>query len=85
MIVPAEGEFRLDQEADTARLGAAIAAGLGEAIRLHHLGHFCVIKLRKLRFDFSAKRHHSRLRLRRQLLEMIFLHHAVNIRRLFVP
>ena len=28
MIVPAEGEFRLDHEADTARLGAAIAAEL---------------------------------------------------------
>src|SRR5580698_1785473 len=28
MIVPAEGEFRLDQEADTRRLGAAIAAEL---------------------------------------------------------
>ena len=29
MILPAEGEFRLDREADTARLGAAIAAALG--------------------------------------------------------
>jgi tRNA threonylcarbamoyladenosine biosynthesis protein TsaE len=28
MIVPAEGEFRLDHEADTRRLGAAIAAEL---------------------------------------------------------
>jgi tRNA threonylcarbamoyladenosine biosynthesis protein TsaE len=28
MIVPAEGDFRLDREADTARLGAAIAAEL---------------------------------------------------------
>jgi tRNA threonylcarbamoyladenosine biosynthesis protein TsaE len=28
MIVPAEGEFRLDHEPDTARLGAAIAAEL---------------------------------------------------------
>lgn len=28
MIVPAEGDFRLDAEADTARLGAAIAAEL---------------------------------------------------------
>ena len=28
MIVPSEGEFRLDHEADTARLGAAIAAEL---------------------------------------------------------
>jgi tRNA threonylcarbamoyladenosine biosynthesis protein TsaE len=28
MIVPAEGEFRLDHEADTARLGAAIAREL---------------------------------------------------------
>ena len=28
MIVPAEGEFRLDHESDTARLGAAIAAEL---------------------------------------------------------
>jgi tRNA threonylcarbamoyladenosine biosynthesis protein TsaE len=28
MIVPAEGEFRLDHEADTARLGAAIAGEL---------------------------------------------------------
>jgi tRNA threonylcarbamoyladenosine biosynthesis protein TsaE len=28
MIVPTEGEFRLDHEADTARLGAAIAAEL---------------------------------------------------------
>ena len=28
MILPAEGEFRLDHEADTARLGAAIAAEL---------------------------------------------------------
>ena len=28
MIVPAEGEFRLDHEADTARLGVAIAAEL---------------------------------------------------------
>jgi len=28
MILPAEGEFRLDHEADTARLGAAIAAAL---------------------------------------------------------
>jgi tRNA threonylcarbamoyladenosine biosynthesis protein TsaE len=28
MIVPAEGEFRLDHEADTARLGASIAAEL---------------------------------------------------------
>ncbi|HEX6866517.1 MAG TPA: tRNA (adenosine(37)-N6)-threonylcarbamoyltransferase complex ATPase subunit type 1 TsaE [Caulobacteraceae bacterium] len=28
MIVPAEGEFRLDAEADTARLGVAIAAEL---------------------------------------------------------
>ncbi len=36
MIVPAEGEFRLDHEADTRRLGAAIAAELkrGEAICL---------------------------------------------------
>lgn len=36
MIVPAEGEFRLDDEAATARLGAAIAARLktGEAICL---------------------------------------------------
>ena len=28
MIVPAEGDFRLDREADTARLGAAIAGEL---------------------------------------------------------
>ncbi len=28
MILPAEGEFRLDHEADTARLGAEIAAAL---------------------------------------------------------
>jgi hypothetical protein len=28
MIVPAEGEFRLDHEADTVRLGAAIAGEL---------------------------------------------------------
>ena len=28
MIVPAEGDFRLDREADTARLGAAIAREL---------------------------------------------------------
>ncbi|MGI9168872.1 MAG: tRNA (adenosine(37)-N6)-threonylcarbamoyltransferase complex ATPase subunit type 1 TsaE [Caulobacteraceae bacterium] len=36
MIVPAEGEFRLDTEADTARLGAALAAALeiGEAVCL---------------------------------------------------
>ena len=36
MIVPAEGDFRLDREADTARLGAAIAAALqaGEAVCL---------------------------------------------------
>lgn len=36
MIVPAEGEFRLDGDADTARLGAAIAAELkvGDAVCL---------------------------------------------------
>lgn len=36
MIVPAEGDFRLDTEADTERLGAALAAVLrpGEAICL---------------------------------------------------
>ncbi len=36
MIVPAEGEFRLDTEAMTARLGASLAAALGphEAICL---------------------------------------------------
>lgn len=36
MILAAEGEFRLDDEAATARLGAAIAAGLkpGEAVCL---------------------------------------------------
>lgn len=36
MIVPAEGDFRLDDEADTARLGAALAPVLetGEAICL---------------------------------------------------
>jgi tRNA threonylcarbamoyladenosine biosynthesis protein TsaE len=36
MILPAEGEFRLDHEADTARLGAAVARALGrhEAICL---------------------------------------------------
>lgn len=36
MITPAEGDFRLDAEADTARLGAAIAAELkaGDAICL---------------------------------------------------
>ena len=36
MIVPAQGEFRLDAEVDTARLGAALAAALeaGEAICL---------------------------------------------------
>jgi tRNA threonylcarbamoyladenosine biosynthesis protein TsaE len=36
MIVPAEGDFRLDDEAATARLGAAIGAALepGEAICL---------------------------------------------------
>ena len=36
MIVPAEGEYRLDAEADTARLGAAIAAELkaGDAVCL---------------------------------------------------
>jgi tRNA threonylcarbamoyladenosine biosynthesis protein TsaE len=36
MILPAEGDFRLDHEADTARLGAAIAAELrqGEAVCL---------------------------------------------------
>jgi tRNA threonylcarbamoyladenosine biosynthesis protein TsaE len=36
MIVPAEGEFRLDREADTARLGAAIGKALekGEAVCL---------------------------------------------------
>jgi hypothetical protein len=30
MIVPAEGEFRLNQEADTRRLGAAIARAVQE-------------------------------------------------------
>jgi len=36
MIVPAEGDFRLESEADTARLGAALARALekGEAICL---------------------------------------------------
>ena len=36
MIVPAEGDFRLENEADTARLGAALARALekGEAICL---------------------------------------------------
>lgn len=36
MITPAEGDFRMDGEADTARLGAAIAAALeiGEAVCL---------------------------------------------------
>lgn len=36
MMIPAEGEFRLDDEAATARLGAAIAAALkaGEAVCL---------------------------------------------------
>jgi tRNA threonylcarbamoyladenosine biosynthesis protein TsaE len=36
MIVPAEGDFRLDSEGDTARLGASLgrALGLGEAICL---------------------------------------------------
>ncbi|MEO8926953.1 MAG: tRNA (adenosine(37)-N6)-threonylcarbamoyltransferase complex ATPase subunit type 1 TsaE [Caulobacteraceae bacterium] len=36
MIVPAEGDFRLDHEADTARLGASLAGALavGEAICL---------------------------------------------------
>jgi tRNA threonylcarbamoyladenosine biosynthesis protein TsaE len=36
MIVPAEGDFRLDREADTARLGAAVAQELraGEAVCL---------------------------------------------------
>ncbi len=36
MILPAEGDFRLDHEGDTARLGAAIAAALnaGEAVCL---------------------------------------------------
>ena len=36
MIVPAEGDFRLDREADTERLGAAIARELkaGEAVCL---------------------------------------------------
>ena len=36
MIVPAEGDFRLDSQADTERLGAALAAALraGEAICL---------------------------------------------------
>ena len=36
MILPAEGDFRLDHESDTARLGAAIAAELrqGEAVCL---------------------------------------------------
>jgi tRNA threonylcarbamoyladenosine biosynthesis protein TsaE len=36
MILPAEGEFRLDHEADTVRLGAAIAGALqrGEAVCL---------------------------------------------------
>ena len=71
-------------EQTIARLDQPVAPGFREAIRLHHFRRFRIIQLRKLRFDLAAERDHRRLRLRRQFFQMIFLDHAINLRRLFI-
>ncbi len=80
----AASEKRNQSQQTIARLDQPVAPRFREAVRLHHLRRFRIVQLRKLRFDLAAERNHRRLRLRCQPLQVVFLDHAVNLRRLFI-